>query len=95
MEKQGGKYQIDHWNVQQGTGKAANRTGKVLQRCQRALRRLPKCLVPNRLVNDLPCRAFQRGGFTKRSEIGEFGDECAFYALLGGVFSPNDFEQLP
>ena len=40
MEKQGGKYQIDHWNVQQGTGKAANRTGKVLQRCQRALRQL-------------------------------------------------------
>ena len=21
-------------------------------------------------------------GFTKRGEIGEFGDECAFYALL-------------
>ena len=34
-------------------------------------------------------------GFTKRGEIGEFGDECAFYALLGGVLSPNDFEQLP
>ena len=35
------------------------------------------------------------GGFTKRGEIGEFGDECAFYALLGGVLSPNDFEQRP
>ena len=22
------------------------------------------------------------GGFTKRGKIGEFGDECAFYALL-------------
>ena len=33
-----------------------------------------------------------RGGFTKRGKIGEFGDECAFYALLGGVISPNDFE---
>ena len=35
------------------------------------------------------------GGFTKRDDFGEFGDECAFYALLGGVLSPNDFEQLP
>ena len=36
-----------------------------------------------------------RGGtFTKRGEIVEFGDECAFYALLRGVLSPNDFEQL-
>ena len=34
------------------------------------------------------------GTFTKRGKIGEFGDECAFYALLGGVISPNDFEQL-
>ena len=33
-----------------------------------------------------------RGGFTKRGKIGEFGDECAFYALLGGVLSPNDLE---
>ena len=34
-----------------------------------------------------------RGGtFTKRGKIGELGDECAFYALLGGVVSPNDLE---
>ena len=32
------------------------------------------------------------GTFTKRGEIGEFGDECAFYALLLGVVSPNDLE---
>ena len=61
MEKQGGKYQIDHWNVQQGTRKAANRTGKVLQRCQRALRQLLEGLVPNRFGIDVPWRAFQRG----------------------------------
>ena len=34
------------------------------------------------------------GGFTKRGEIVEFGDECALYASLEGVLSPNDFEQL-
>ena len=33
------------------------------------------------------------GGFTKRGKIGEFGDECAFYALLRGVLSPSDFEE--
>ena len=32
------------------------------------------------------------GTFTKRGKIGEFGDECAFYAFLGGVISPNDLE---
>ena len=37
----------------------------------------------------------RRGTFTKRDEIGEFGDECALYSLLRGVLSPNDFEQLP
>ena len=35
------------------------------------------------------------GGFTKRDEIGEFGEECALQASLEGVLSPNDFEQLP
>ena len=36
-----------------------------------------------------------RGGtVTKRGEIVEFGDECAFYSLLRGVLSPNELEQL-
>ena len=37
----------------------------------------------------------RRGTFTKRDEIGEFGDECALYSLLRGVLSPNELEQLP
>ena len=31
-----------------------------------------------------------RGGFTKLRDFGEFGDRCAFYALLRGGVSQND-----
>ena len=42
-----------------------------------------------------PTGPFGGGGFTKRGEIGEFGDEYALQASLLGILSPNDFEQLP
>ena len=63
---------VFHPDVTHRENRAAAKQGlEGPQRCRNNL-------VPNRLVNDVPWKAFQRGGsFTKRGEIGEFGEECA------------------